>query len=313
MKKLTTYTRICIGALLLLCSHAANAQQDPQFSQYMFNPLTLNPAYAGSRGVMNGALVYRNQWVSFPGAPNTQALAINTPLRKGKVGVGMELMRDEIGPKNSIGAYLDYAYRIPLGKGKLAFGLGAGLLNYRFRWSMIDYRDSQDAYAQLADESTTLPDFKFGIYFNNKNFYTGISFTHLNRAEYGHFISDTLGSSAYLRRHSFITIGRAFGVGNNFTLNPSLVMRSVVSTSLVSVDFNLNMRYKEAIWFGASFRTEGDIIVMAQYNINEKLKIGYSYDATIGRLQGYHGGTHEIMLGFDLNLFQSQVMSPRFF
>jgi type IX secretion system PorP/SprF family membrane protein len=312
MKNRKTILRFALLALFAACGLSLKAQQDPQFSQYMFNPLSVNPAYAGSRGVMNGALVYRQQWLSFPGAPNTQALAINTPLRKGKVGLGAELHRDQLGPKTSIGAYLNYAYRIPLGKGKLAFGLGAGLLNYRINWSQIDYRDQADIYAQLADEVHNMPDFKFGVYFNNKNFYTGISVTHLNRARYGQANTDSLTASAHLRQHSFFTIGRAWTAGN-FTLNPSLMVRSVVGTTLLSVDLNFNARYKEAIWFGASFRTQGDLIIMAQYNISEKLKVGYSYDASLGRMKTYHGGSHEIMLGFDLNLFQSEVMSPRFF
>lgn len=307
-----TLTRFALLALFACCGLSLKAQQDPQFSQYMFNPLSVNPAYAGSRGVMNGALVHRQQWLSFPGAPNTQALTINTPLRKGKVGIGAELLRDQIGPKTSIGAYLNYAYRIPLGKGKLAFGLGAGILNYRINWSLVEYRDQGDVYAMLADQVVNLPDFKAGVYFNNKNFYTGVSFTHINRATYGKYTNDSLTASAQLQRHSFFTIGRAWTVGN-FTLNPSIMVRSVVATRLTSIDLNFNARYKEAIWFGASFRTEGDLIFMAQYNISEKLKVGYSYDSTFGRMKGYHGGSHEIMIGFDLNLFQSEVMSPRFF
>lgn len=278
----------------------------------MFNPLSVNPAYAGSRGMMNGALVYRQQWVSFPGAPNTQVLSINTPFRKGKVGLGGEIIRDQIGPKTSIATYINYAYRLPLGKGKLAFGLGAGILSYRINWSEIDYRDQTDPYDQIPDQSHMLPDFKFGVFFNNKNFFTGISVTHLNRAQYGQFISDTI-ATATLRRHSFFTIGRAFAMGSNFTFSPSFMLRGVLGTTLYSADLNLNFRYKEVIWFGASFRSENSVIIMAQYNISDKWKVGYSYDAAFGRMAGYHGGTHEIMLGFDLNLFQSEVMSPRFF
>jgi len=302
-----------IAALLVLCTVQAYAQQDPQFSQYMFNPLSINPGYAGSRGVMNGALVYRQQWVSFPGAPNTQVFAINTPMRKGKVGMGMEVLRDQIGPKTSVGAYLSYAYRIPLGKGKLAFGLGAGLLNYRVNWDEITYKDQSDPYSQLSGESKMLPDFKFGMYFNNKKFYAGFSATHLNRAQYGHFISDSLVSTASLQPHSFFTIGRAFSVSPTITFSPSLMARYVVGTQIASVDLNLNFRYKEVLWFGASFRSEKSIIVLAQYNISEKFKVGYSYDVPFGKLRNYQSGSHEIMLGFDLNLFQSEIQSPRFF
>ena len=302
-------------AILVWSGITLHAQQDPQYSQYMFNPLSINPAYAGSRGVMNGALLYRQQWVSFPGAPNTQVMAINTPLRKGKVGLGAEIVRDQIGPKTSIAGYLSYAYRLPLFNGKLAFGLAAGMLNYTIDWTMIEYKDPSDSYAQLGRESKTVPDFKFGLYFNNKKFYTGISVTHLNAAQYINHVNvaDSITSTATLSRHIFFTIGRAFAMGPNFTFSPSVIVRQVAGTGLISSDLNLNFRYREVLWFGTSFRSENSVVFMAQYNVNEKLKVGYSYDYAFGRMAGYHGGSHEIMLGFDLNVFQSEIMSPRFF
>jgi len=311
-KRKSALKQFALAMTLLVCIPIF-AQQDPQYSQYMFNPLSINPAYAGSRGVLNGALVYRQQWVSFPGAPNTQVFSINTPLRKGRVGLGAEVVRDQIGPKVSIGAYFSYAYRIPVGKGKLAFGLGAGVLNYRMNWDLIHYKDQGDAYAQLNGETQTLPDFKFGVYFNNKNFFMGLSVTHLNRPRYGHFIADSIVGTATLNPHSFFTIGRAFKMGDNFTFSPSLMVRHAITTTQVSADINLNFRYKEVVWFGCSFRSENSLILLAQYNISEKIKVGYSYDVAFGKLRGYHGGSHEIMIGFDLNVFQSDMLSPRFF
>lgn len=306
---LKNITFLIVGLAPLFVS----AQQDPQYSQYMFNPLSINPAYSGSRGVMNGALVYRNQWVSFPGAPNTQVLAINTPLKKVKVGIGFELIRDQIGPKNTMAAYASYAYRVPLGKGKLAFGLGAGFMNYRINWNQISYKDQEDYYAQLSAMSTTLPDFKFGMYFNNKKTYAGLSFTHLNTPKYGTLIGDTVITTATLNRHAYITIGRAFALGSDFTFSPSIIARSVITLTSSSVDLNLNFRYKEVMWFGVSARSEQSLVIMAQYAISEKLHVGYSYDMSLGRLKNYHSGSHEIMLGFNLNIFQSDIMSPRYF
>lgn len=314
MRKTRNISRLFVLGVFMLSCCSLFAQQDPQYSQYMFNPLSVNPAYAGSRGVMNGALVYRQQWVGFAGAPNTQALAINTPLRKGKVGLGLEILRDQIGPKTTVGGYFTYAYRIPLGKGKLAFGLSAGALNYTIDWTMIEYKDQADVYAQLQRESKTLVDFKTGLYFNNKKFYIGTSITHLNNAEYGHFIADSIVSTAQLASHGFFTVGRAFALGTNFTFSPSLMIRHVFNVPIAtSLDVNLNFRYKEVLWFGVSLRNEKSIVVVAQYNINDRFKVGYSYDAGFGRLSGYHGGSHELMLGFDLDIFQSEIMSPRFF
>ena len=287
------------------------AQQDPQFSQYMFNPLYINPAYAGSRGVMNGALEFRKQWVGFDGAPTTMVLAVNTPTKKGKVGIGLEVINDQIGPKSTTGGYLDYAYRFPVGKGKLAFGLGAGMLSYKVDWDKVTYRDGADGYDQLNMVKITKPDFKFGIYFNNKKFYTGLSITHLNREVYT-VVKDSLTFTAKMVPHTFFTIGRAFQLSDNVVFSPSIMTRGVNATN-GDLDLNLNFKFRDALWLGVSLRTDKDFIAMAQYNITKNFKVGYSYDMSMNRLKTYQSGTHEIVLGFDFNLFQSQVLSPRFF
>jgi type IX secretion system PorP/SprF family membrane protein len=288
------------------------AQQDPQFSQYMFNPLYINPAYAGSRGMMNGALEFRKQWVGFDGAPTTMVLAVNTPTKKGKVGLGLEVINDQIGPKSTTGAYLDYAYRFPLGKGKLAFGLGAGVTSFKVNWDEVTYKDAGDGYDQLNTVKITKPDFKFGIYFNNKKFYTGFSITHLNREVYT-VTQDTLSFSARMVPHAFFTIGRAFQISDNVIFSPSIMTRGAGTASTADLDLNLNFRFREVLWLGVSLRSEKSIVAMVQYNITDHLKLGYSYDMSTNGLKSYNSGTHEIVLGFDFNLFQSQVLSPRFF
>ncbi|MDQ3109765.1 MAG: type IX secretion system membrane protein PorP/SprF [Bacteroidota bacterium] len=288
------------------------AQQDPQFSQYMFNPLYINPAYAGSRGMMNGALGFRKQWVGFDGAPTTMVLALNTPTKKGKVGIGFEVINDQIGPRSTTGGYLDYAYRLPLGKGKLAFGLGAGIVSYKVNFDKVTYKDAADSYNTLGTISITKPDFKFGIYFNNKKFYTGLSFTHLNQEMYS-VTRDTMTFSQKMVPHAFFTIGRAFQISDNVIFSPSIMTRGVASLATTNYDLNLNFRFREVLWLGVSLRSEKSIVAIVQYNITNKFKVGYSYDMTTNRLKSYQSGTHEIVLGFDLNLFQSQVLSPRFF
>jgi type IX secretion system PorP/SprF family membrane protein len=310
-----TIRNIIYTALLAVCfSTDVFAQQDPQYSQYMFNPLSANPAYAGSRGVLNGAVLFRKQWIGFGnGAPTTQVLAINTPTRKGKVGVGLELVADQIGPKKTTGFYLNYAYRMPLGKGKLALGLGAGIINSQINWGLISYKDQGDIYAGLGSTSQTFPDFKFGVFFNNKNFYTGGSVTHLNESVYG-LTASTYSNTARFRRHIFFTLGRAFSLGSNVLFSPSIMLRGVTGVaSAGSADLNLNFKIKNTLWLGLSFRSEKSLIALIQYNITEKLKVGYSYDMTFNGLKQYQSGSHEIMLGFDLNLFNGQVLSPRYF
>jgi type IX secretion system PorP/SprF family membrane protein len=306
--------RYIIAVLLAISAISTEtlAQQDPQFSQYMFAPLTINPAYAGCRGVMNGTIAARRQWVDFPGAPTTLAMGVNTPLRKGKVALGFEVMADQIGPKNTTGFWLDYAYRIRLGKGKLAFGLGAGMINFRLNWNEVEYKDNADIYASLGSSSVTRPDFKFGMFFNNKNFFIGLSTTHLNRAKYVSVQANAFYvSEASL--HSFITFGRAFQAGEKFVFSPSVMLRSANGISQGNVDLNLNFGYNEVLWLGVSFRSEKAVVALVQYSITNYFKLGYSYDFTLNRLGNYESGSHELVIGFNFNLFQSQMLSPRFF
>lgn len=290
------------------------AQQDPQFSQYMFNPLAINPAWAGSREMMNAALLMRRQWVGFPGAPATNVLAISAPTRKGKVGWGFEINTDQIGPKRSTAAYLSYAYRVRVGKGKLGFGLGAGVINYRINWNQIDYRDENDVFAALSGDRQTVPDFKFGVFFNNKRFYWGLSATHLNRGTYSSVqVNDTLTYTSTLQRHLFFTIGRAFVISENVLFSPSVMIRNYPGTTITAVDINLNFQLKKILWAGVSLRSEQSIVGIIQYNAGEFLRIGYSYDWATGRLRTAQTGTHELMIGFNLDLFKSETLSPRYF
>lgn len=308
--------RIITLFVLFLCTASADlfGQQDPLFSQYMFNPLAINPAWAGSREMMNAALLMRRQWVGFPGAPATNVLAISAPTRKGKVGWGLEVNTDVIGPKRSTAAYLSYAYRIRIGKGKLGFGLGAGVISYRVNWNQIEYRDENDVFATLSSEKRTIPDFKFGIFFNNKRFYWGFSSTHINRPSYSvTTVNDSVTYSSTLRRHVFFTIGRAFVISDNVLFSPSVMIRNFPGTTLTAVDINLNFELKKMIWVGASLRSSQSVVGLVQYNAGEFLRIGYSYDFAFGRLRTAQSGTHELMIGFNLDVFKSETLSPRYF
>lgn len=309
MKSIRTFFAAFV---LTLSALPAFAQQDPQFSQYMFNPLVLNPAYAGSRGVLNGSIVLRQQWVGFDGAPSTEAFSINSPTRKGRNGLGLQIMADQIGPKKTSGVSFDYAYRFPLGKGKLAFGLGMGMINYRVNWDLVDYKDQADQYNGLGQLNKTVANFDFGMFFNTKSFYMGLSVTHLNNAVYG-VTNDSTGLNSTLRSHTFFTVGKAWRVSDDVIFSPSVIVKSVAGMGIPSTDINLNFQIKNTVWAGLSLRTDKSIIILAQYNITDKFKVGYSYDMEIGKLKGYQAGSHEIFLGFDLNFFKTQTLSPRYF
>jgi type IX secretion system PorP/SprF family membrane protein len=309
--KVNHYIILCI-AILLLPTHELFAQQDPLYSQYMFNPLAINPAYAGSRGVFNGGVSLRRQWVGFDGAPTTSVLTANIPGKKGKTGLGIEILNDQLGPRKTIAGYLSYSYRIRLANGKLGFGLAAGVLNSRINWNAIDYRDQGDVFASLNATQSTVPDFKFGLYFNNKNFYTGFSVTHLNEPVYA-IVKDSLTFRVQFARHTFFTIGRAFQLSSNVIFSPSLILRNVAGSRMGNADLNLNFNIRNALWLGISLRSEKSLVYMIQCKIMDQFKLGYSYDMTFGRLRSVQSGTHEFFLGFDLDFYKSQTLSPRYF
>jgi len=286
------------------------SQQDAQYSQYMFNQLALNPAYAGSRDVLATSLLYRNQWTGIKGAPTTASLSVQMPLRKKKIGIGAEIISDKLGPKNISAFLLSYAYRIPLGKGKLAFGLRMGVYNYVFDWNKMDYKDQSDQYyvnnaTSRTSKITGTGD--FGTYYYSRTFYWGLGLTHMNR---GKIISSDLDSSARQVTHVFIPIGKAFEVGN-VVLNPSILIKNVFNVT-PAVDLSINVQLKERLWLGVSYRTNYGFVFLTQYKINDKMKAGYSFDYGINKIGRVGKGSHEIMIGYDINIHGTKMVMPRY-
>lgn len=300
--------------LTLLTGLQSFAQQDPVYSLYMFNPLGVNPAYAGSREVLSGVLIHRSQWVGFDGAPTTQAFAVNSPLKNKSMGVGLQITNDAIGPKNVITATGIYAYRLKLGNGKLAFGLKGGIQNYSYDWAKIEYKDEQDEIPNNAAGSFIIPTFDFGIYYNTNTFYAGISLDHLNQAQYK--VSSSLSTNdnpAKVYSHVNATIGKAFVLNSNLVLKSSVLARGDGQGN-GNLDLNGSVLIKQTFMAGLTVTTRSSIIVLAEFNINKNFRVGYAYDHNFSDLTKTTGaGSHEIFIGYDLSLFKSKVISPRYF
>lgn len=285
------------------------AQQDPQYSQYMFNQLALNPAYAGSRDVLATSLLYRNQWTGIKGAPTTASLSVQAPLRKKKIGVGAEIFSDKLGPKNVSALLLSYAYRIRLGKGKLSFGLRMGMYNYVFDWNKMDYKDQSDMYNQIGKRDSKFTGTgDFGAYYNSRTFYWGLGVTHLNKGK----ITDvsTGDSTARQAVHFFMPIGKSFEVGNT-VINPTLLFKGA-KNSPGGVDLGLNILLKERLWLGLSYRGGYGVVFLTQYYINDKMKAGYSFDYGTNKIGRAGKGSHEIMIGYDINIRGTKMVMPRY-
>lgn len=307
MKKILTI-------LILLTALKGFAQQDPQYSLYMFNPLGVNPGYAGSREALSTVLVHRSQWVGLKGAPVTQAFAINSPLKNKSMGVGLNVTNDKIGPKSIISATAVYAYRIKIGSGKLAFGLRGGIQNYNYNWDMIEYKNQEDQIPNTAVGSFVIPTFDFGMYYHTNTFYAGIALEHLNEAQYSFtksMVNTDNGAKVY--SHVIGNIGKAFVLNHELTLKTSALIRSDRQGN-GNIDVNTSILINKAIQFGLTLNTRKSIIILAEYNINKNFRVGYAYDHNFSALTKTTGsGSHEIFIGYDLSLFKSKVISPRYF
>lgn len=300
--------------LTLLTVLKGFAQQDPQYSLYMFNPLGVNPGYAGSREALSGVLVHRSQWVGLEGAPVTQAFSVNSPLKIRSMGVGLNVTNDKIGPKNIITATAVYAYRIKVGAGKLAFGLRGGIQNYNYNWDMIEYKDKEDQIPNTAVGSFVIPTFDFGLYYNTNTFYAGLALEHMNEAQFSFtkaMVETNNGAQVY--SHITGTIGKAFVINNELVLKTSTLIRSDRQGN-GNIDVNGSILINKTIQFGLTLNTRKSFIILAEYNINKNFRVGYAYDHNFSALtQSTGSGSHEIFVGYDFNLSKTRVTSPRYF
>lgn len=303
------YISICALLQLLL-----KAQQDPQYSQYMFNQVILNPAYIGSKDALNATAMFRKQWVNFNGAPQTTNISLSGPLKQKSLGLGGHLVQEVIGPKSWLSAYLDYAYRVRLGKGRLSLGLSTGLVNYNFNLSKLNMQDNSEPLMAYNAGNITRFDMNAGLYYYTSTFYAGISAAHLNSPK----LFDVTGTGDKsktvfysLDPHVFITAGKAFQLSEDLVFNPSALIR-ITRGSPVDADLNLNFLLKNKLWLGASFRTSNTVVLLAQFRVSEQFKVGYSYDQGVRGVVRSIGGSHEIMLGYTFGNYKSKTVSTRY-
>jgi type IX secretion system PorP/SprF family membrane protein len=307
--------------ILLLIASVGFAQQDPQYSQYQFNQMVINPAYAGSKDALSAVLDIRKQWSGFEGAPSTQSFSFHGPLKKKRIGLGLSAYNDAVGPKRVTAAYGNISYILPINnKLKLSFGLRAGVVNYVYDFNKITYRDPGEvnAYANLSTNKLK-PDFDAGVFLKSNSFYAGFSATHLNAAYvYQDKISYTNVSGSQteydltyrLNTHIFGIVSKGFAVGDNLVINPTLIYKG--SKSIANIDLNLNFLIKQRVWLGAYARSSGSVGALVQVIITDNIKVGYSFDKSLGRVQKKLGNGHEIMIGFDMSTFKSKMLSPRY-
>ncbi len=327
---------------VLMYFGSVHAQQDPLFTKYQFNSLVFNPAYAGSKDHMYVGLLHRSQWVGIDGAPVTQSFTIHTPLKNERVGVGLSVVNDAIGPTNNLGANLSYAYRIPVGANgaKLSIGLQAGVENYRGDFSDLNLEQSQGAdVAFLENPNIWLPNFGAGVYYYSKSFYAGVSSPQLVEYELRQNNVGSNGETLWARqyRHYVFTAGGAIPLsGENLIFRPSILVRN---TSLfnnlrkddefsefgspTSFDIDASLFFYQTLWVGLSYRSAiedfnetssfDSIDVWASYFLKNGLRIGAAYDYTLTALSTATSGSFELFLGYEFEYETKKTVTPRYF
>ncbi|KAF0195560.1 MAG: membrane protein [Bacteroidetes bacterium] len=304
MKKLT-------GLFLLFFSVSAFAQQDPLFSQYMFNKLLLNPAYTGSREVLTVDLLDRYQWVGIDGAPRTFTVGAHMATRNKKVGLGVYAYRDAIGPMVNQGLMASYAYRLLMPGGSLSFGLQAGFKYFDFDWTQMNVEDP-DYVFNPQDVQRFTPDANFGIYYQSRRYFAGLSSKQLFQNEYGKSYSGDKTTYTKLLRHFYAMGGAAFPIDDKIVFRPSMLVK-FVKNAPIQLDVNASILFDNIFWVGASYRTEQAVVLLTEFRISKSVRVGYSYDIYFGPLLPYNKGSHEIRLGFDLDFMNERTLTPRFF
>jgi len=289
----------------------ANAQQNALYSQYMFNPFSINPAYAGSRQSASAVLLYRNHWVGVDGSPESQTLSFHTPLKGKRVGLGFNVINETLGPRSNLACFGTYAYHIPLSIGKLSMGLRAGGYRLQVNEEILDFKDKSDTYNNDFITGKFIPSFDFGAYYYSNKFYSGIAIAHLIQENSNVINEDFLKSQ--IHSHLIFTIGYANTLNNRIILKPSALIK-YMNGMPVNIDLNLSALINRVFWIGVSYRTSKDLVVISEFNITDYVRIGYSYDFVLSEVQSYTNGSHEIFIGFDFDMRKNKLLqNPRMF
>ncbi len=300
---------IVLFFVLLLTNFVSHAQQDAQFTQYMYNTILINPAYAGSRGVMSLFAMHRTQWVGLDGAPVTNAFSINTPISNSKLGLGVSMTNDRIGPTQETNFAGDLSYTIKTSETfKLSFGVKATANIFNLEVTKLNPDDQNDPKFQNLDNQIT-PNVGAGVYFHSDKTYIGLSAPHLLTSKQ---YSDN-DVSVYKQTATYYFIGGyVFDLSSSVKFKPSILSKMVIGTPL-QTDLSANFLLDDKLVLGGSYRWNGTVSAMAGFKISDKLFIGYGYDLETTRLSNYNSGSHEIFLRFELLNNFNRVMSPRFF
>ncbi|CAM3939909.1 type IX secretion system membrane protein PorP/SprF [Mucilaginibacter galii] len=319
--------RFLIIIILMLSGRVLFAQQDAQQSQYMFNGIYINPAYAGYKENLNFHSYFRSQWTGIEGAPKSMSLAVDAIANNGNVGLALQISNDRLGAQTNLSAYANYAYRLRMnaeGTSRLAFGLGIGAMQLGINGALLNPNDPEPNLVP-GMQSTIVPDGRVGVFYSDDKYYAGLSADNL----ISQFINvRNRGYIAQPKPHYYLTGGALFPLSEDVLIKPSVLLKDDAGGP-TSLDLNAFIMFGQRFWVGGSYRT-GVKLYQKSYlqsdlsNLNsfvaamelfplENLRVGYAYDVSIGPLKGYSGGSHEISIGFYIKTQKTRMLTPRFF
>ncbi|MDO5968489.1 type IX secretion system membrane protein PorP/SprF [Flavivirga aquimarina] len=310
MIKLSSLTKsLILIVFVTLLSQELSAQQDPQYTQYMYNTMSVNSAYAGQRDVLSITGLYRTQWVGIDGAPKTITFGAHSPLRNKRLGLGLNLVSDKLGPSSETNVDINFSYTIPIDEYRgteLSFGLKGGFHMLDTDWSkgVFQYPD------RVFNDNLSLfsPTIGAGLYVHSEKWYLGLSVPNFFTTEHYDGIQESIATE---RLHYFFIGGYVFDVSQNTKLKPAVLVKGVSGAPLIA-DLSLNALFNEKLTLGVGYRWDDAFSGLAGFQVSEGLFIGYAYDLTTTNLGSYNSGSHEIMLRFELQQI-GRILSPRFF
>ena len=301
------YTLV-MGVILLMFSLKTEAQQDPVYTQYMNNLMSVNPAYTGVRGVGSAAVLFRKQWMGLDNSPITTTVSMSMPLDSLHIGGGLDFLYDDVGPLKTTALFLDYAYRIKATETtQISFGLKAGFNYIQANLKDLFRHDYDDQYIlQYGDFNRFMPNFGIGVYWYSDNFYAGLSIPRLLQNKYYRDVTIVEAASRE-ERHYFLQGAYLF------RLSPTLIFKPGITTIMVAgapvtADFDFSFMALDKFWFGAMYRISDALGGYVHIQVQENLKVGFSFEYPHTRLNDFNNGTIEVMLRYDFKTKDSQVL-----
>lgn len=298
--------------LLLMAGLSAFAQQEPQYTQYMYNTLTVNPGYTGSPGVLQANLLHRTQWVGISGAPQTQAFSIHSPWSEyyEHIGLGLSVVNDRIGPSDEVFADGNFSYALKMGEeSKLAFGLKAGVRVLSIDWSRGRYYQEGDPLLNKNINNKINPSIGAGLYYYTDTWYAGVSVPNFMQNNYYDDVQETVRAD---RLHYYIIGGYVFDLSENVKFKPA-VLGKIVTGAPITADFSANFLLQEVVTLGAGYRWDDAVSGLLGIQVSRNFFVGYSYDYSVTDLNKYNNGSHEFMVRFEVAPKTKRIKSPRFF